>query len=188
MIRLALFDQAAKPTEVDAVEISAPIVFSLGRFQNFGRVGEPGVVDEIGEALAAETSLTYVLMTIQSTSAGALRVVDVDASDLVEADVLLQFRNGPAVFRGVGEVVAGGKQVARVEANGQPLVFGYAGDDSAEVFDFMPNRIALTGGRFEQDLGRKAARRAVDGVERCNDSLDSGVESLTHVRAGVQYE
>src|SRR5213078_3355392 len=112
---------------------------------------EPRVVDEPSERLDADAALADVLVPIDTARARLLRVVQVeglqarephDPSELTERLAVALFRT---------DVVAGGEQVARVEADADAARAAEPLDDLGEVLEAMSEVGPLARRLLEQD-------------------------------------
>ncbi len=107
----------------------------LRRLQQFGQAGEAGVVEEHAEGFQADLSLTDVLVPVDTRAERLLRVVEVEGTDVIEADEALDLSRQPLVAVTGPDVVAGGKDVAGVDADADALAVVEAVEDRSELFD-----------------------------------------------------
>lgn len=121
-------NQRSKPAKIDPVEVCAASVDALGRFEDEGDVAEARVVDEVSEAGFPDASLADVLVAIDAAAQLALRVVDVNATDVGNADGSFDLRGQRRVIFLRAKVVPGREQMTRVQADAQATRVAVAGE------------------------------------------------------------
>src|SRR5713226_7719714 len=93
----------------------------LGRLQTAGQVSKASIVDDVTKSLAADFSLANPGVTIHARAEVGFGIVEMKGEDAVQANQCIDFRDGGVPPFGRADVVAGGEQVRRVQANSQPL-------------------------------------------------------------------
>ena len=83
-----------------------------------------------------------------------LRIVDVKGLELFETDDPVEFVESPPVPFFGGDVVAGGEDMAGVEADGKTVGEGGAVDDGLQVLEPVADIGPLAGGGFQEDFSR----------------------------------
>lgn len=110
-------------------------------------------------------------MPVPMRPQAAERIVRVDRADAREADDAVEGPQRRRVGLGRPDVVSGGEDVARVEADGRALAPLDAVDDLRQVLEAGAERFSGAGGGFEEDEGGRGGR----GVERAIDAVgDAG--------------
>ena len=114
-----------------------------------------------------------MLVAIDAAAERPLRVVQVKHLQPIEADQPLELPEGGRVAAGRADVVAGGEQMAGVEADADPAVAVGLRDDRCELLERGPERRALPGGLLEQNHRLAAAPRAQQLEERRGDEREA---------------
>src|SRR5205823_7552463 len=91
----------------------------------------------------------------------------------IEADQPLELLEGRRVAGGRADVVAGGEQMARVEADADPAVAVGLRDDRRELLERRAEGRALRRGLLEQNHRLAAAARAQQLEERRGDEREA---------------
>ena len=109
------------------------------------------IIDEVAESFFPDFSFADVFMSIDAAACFFLGIIGMDALYGCHADVTLHLFDHGFLAVSCSEVVAGGEQVAGIEADAE--VFGCieSGDDVAELFESVADGGALSGGGFEED-------------------------------------
>lgn len=111
--------------------------FGFGGFDDDRGVGESGVVNEAPECGFADFAFAEVVVAVDAGAEGFFAIVAMDDFNAVAADQAVEFGEGGFVSFFGADVVAGGEDVAGVEADGE--VFGVAGkfENFGEMFEFV---------------------------------------------------
>jgi len=134
--------------EVDGVPLAALGVVALGGFEDLGDVLEGTSFEDGGEGVLGDVAEAEVVVSVFSRAAGVLGVVDVGDADAVGAGGVFDVFEGLSCA-GLGvEVVAGGDEVAGVDADGEAMGGLDVVDDEGEVFVSVAECGALAGGGF----------------------------------------
>ena len=75
-----------------------------------------------------------------------------------------------------------------IEANAEPFRLAHVLDDVREMLEAMAETRTLTGGRFERDLRFHFRQNRMHGVDRFDDSFQSGFFARAEMRARMQNE
>src|ERR1051326_7252953 len=120
------------------------------RRQQLGEAPEARVVEDEAEGVDADFSLADVLMPVDARAERLLRVVEVERADLADAGVAVDLVDDalPSVAR--ADVVAGGEDVAGVDADADALFVVDEGDDPPPLLQRAAEARALARGSLEQ--------------------------------------
>jgi len=99
-------------------------------------------VAEKDAELLAEEAVADVVVPIAVRAERRLRVVHVQAAQAVEADALVEVGDQTVEHLPIGDVVARGEQVARVEADTEPLVSTGRVVDGHQLVERASDRVA----------------------------------------------
>ena len=173
--------------EIQGVEILS-VAGALGRFEIHREFCEAAIVQEISEGVDAEVSLADVLVAIDSGGEGLFAIVQMKRAQMVQTDDAIELleRLGEFAFR--AERVAGGEEMAGVEANSQSRGILGAFEQFREVFEAMAQAGPLPRGRFEPDLDLVRGRGSQNNIERGNDIRQSLLFFASGGRAGMEND
>jgi hypothetical protein len=118
-------------------------------------------------------------MTVEPASQRRPGVVQMKGPDAIQADPPLQLLQGVLVSFGAHEVVAGGQQMAGVEADSEPLRAPHPIQDPGQVLEAVAERGALARGDLQQGHDRQSFSPLEGEVE----ALCDGVKAGFHPRA-----
>ena len=151
------------------------------------RAGRPWSLgcDEEDAELVAHQALADVVVTVAVRAQGRLRVVHVQCLEAVEPDLFVHFLYDAVQLVSVGDVVARGVQVARVEADADARVAVEAVDERGELVDRAADRVARAGRVLDQQPG--VVRAALEALLQCgHDAFQPLVEAGALVGADVE--
>src|SRR5205814_10449831 len=154
--------QAAQRVQVPLVERidrndSLRAAFGLRRLEQHRQIAEAAIVHEASERLEPEAPVADVLVAIDAAAERPLRVVQVKHLQPIEADQPLELLEGRRVAAGRADLVAGGEQMARVEADADPAMAVGLRDDRCELLERRAERRALLGGLIAEYKRRASA-------------------------------
>ena len=112
--------QRPQVARVPGIDVAPPPALGrveLRRLEQHRQPREPRIVQQPPERLEPEASLADVLVPIDAAAARLLRVVQVEHLDPVEADDAIELVERRVVALVGADVVAGGQQVAGIEAD-----------------------------------------------------------------------
>ena len=132
-------------------------VSSFGVSSSIGRRANRGSFSSRRNGSRPEAALADVLVPIDAAAARLLRVVQVKHLDAVEADDAIERLERLAIALFGADVVAGGQQVAGVEADADARRAVEPLEDRREVLEAVAEVGALPGGVLEQDHRCRAA-------------------------------
>ena len=144
---------------------------SPGVSSTHGRPLELGSRQEGGAASGAELALADVRVAVAVAAQRRHRVVEVQTAEALAADPLLELGHHRVHPRPRADVIAGGEQVARVQAHAEaPLAAGGL-DQRGELLEAAPERPAGAGGVLQVQgtvlaLGQRLADRAGRPLDR----------------------
>src|SRR5262249_18015401 len=87
-----------------------------------------------------------------------------------------------------GDVVTGGVDVCRVEANAKPLGFAHVLNDVSELFEAMTETRALAGRGLERDLRFQFPFFSKHGIDRQDSLFETGFFAGAEMRAGMKNQ
>jgi hypothetical protein len=93
-------------------------IISLGGFQNFRNISEARISHDSPERLVTERSLSDRGVSVLAAGEGSLRIVQVEEAEMIEADGGVEFVDH--LVEAITDVVAGGEDMAGVEADADP--------------------------------------------------------------------
>ena len=93
------------------------VLSSLGVSSSIGCSANRGIVEQHPEWLQPKAALADVLVAVDAAAAWLLRVIQVKSADAPDADDPVEAREGGGVAFRTADVIAGGEQMARVEAD-----------------------------------------------------------------------
>src|SRR2546426_7472427 len=128
-------------------------VGALRRLDAHGKAGEAPVAEQAAESAEAEAAPADVLMAIEPAAERALRVVQVEGDDPVEAQAGVELGECGRVAGGRAQVVARGEGVLGVEADAQPLAPARPGREPPELREAPADLRPLSGRVLERDGG-----------------------------------
>src|SRR5580704_10458149 len=97
-------------------------------------------------------SFADVLVPIDAAAQFALAVVQVEGPNPVDSHDRVKMRHRFLILVRSAERIAGGKDVATVDAHAQAVTFMDTVEDRPQVLELVPQRRPLTGRRLEPDL------------------------------------
>lgn len=124
------------------------------------------VVDEIPERGESHRTPPDVRVSVDAGPPGPQAVIQVEASDspmAKAANCLIQHRLRSGL---AGQVVAGGEEVAGVQADADPPGCIDPRENLLQVLESVPKAVSLSGGGFEADPGGESGQPSVHLVER----------------------
>ena len=126
-------------------------------------------------------------MAVHPAAEPGLGVVEVRAGQVAQAHHLLELPHGTLVRRGGGEIVAGGVQVAGVQAHADARLVFDAVDQAGELREGAAQVAALAGGAF---VDRGHLGNFGDGpIEKRGDLVHARrIVHLAEVTAGVKVQ
>jgi hypothetical protein len=151
----------------------------LRRLEHLRDACEPPVVQQEPERREAEEAGTDVLVAVEPGPEVGLRVVQVERQHAAKADGPLAFRHRALPALAPPDVVAGGEQVARVEADPDALGTPHARHQRTELGQSAADDVPGAGRVLERDL---------HPVQGRGDARDARVEPVAHVRARVDHD
>ena len=94
-------------------------VLRLGCFETARMIFEAWVIHDVPERFPANLSLADVFMTIHARAEIGFGIVQVKREDLLQSNQVIDFLDGgvPTLLR--ANVVTGGKEMCRIQANAQ---------------------------------------------------------------------
>ena len=115
--------------------------------------------------LLSQQAVADVLVPVEVRAEGCFGVVHMQAAQPVEPDQPVDVLHDAVELGGVGDVVPGDVEVARVEADAEPRVPVEALDEDGELFERASDRAARAGGSAPDRPGRApgSATRAETG-------------------------
>src|SRR5207253_1301744 len=122
------------------------VILFLGRFEQHGQAGEARVREDVREAGVADLAEADVGVAVDARIERGFAVVEVPGADFFHADVFAGQGDHALVAGARANVVTGGEDVARVDADADALRLLHRGDDLAELFKRAAETGALTGG------------------------------------------
>src|SRR4051812_35301879 len=135
--------------------------------------------------LLAEHTVADVVVAVAIRSERRLRVVHVERAQPVEPDLLVDLGEHLVELRARRDVVTGDVEVARVEADAQPLVLSERRVERGQLVDRTSDRVACARRVLDQEPGR--VRAPLQHVEkRRYRALEAGLETRALVRADVE--
>ena len=164
---------------------SGPSSFGPGVSRYAGEPLERRVREEHADALA-HLALEHVRVPVAVRAERRRAVVDVQRAQPVEADRRVHLGDDRVERGAVGHVVAGGVQVARVEADAEPLVAVERVDELRELVDRAADRAAGAGRVLDQQPRVALAALRGSSSARCTTRFMRGVEPAAEVRADVE--
>src|SRR5262245_3026806 len=145
---------------------------------------EPWVAQEDRE-LVADQPFADVRVAVAVRAERRLRVVHVERPQPVEPDQPIEVVEEPVQDGGVGDVVAGRPEVARVEADAEPGMAVEPLDECRELLERATDRVAGAGRVLEKEPGR--IRATLEHLfERRNRPVEPGLEAGAEVGADVE--
>ena len=157
----------ALPAQLDASAMSTAST-SLpwpGPSNTHGRPSKRGSDRNAAQPSRADLAVAEVAVAVAVGAERRCGVVDVQRAEPVEADHAVELVEHGGERLGGADVVAGGEQVAGVQADAEPLVAAGGLDQPRELLERAPERAAGAGGVLE-------VQRAVVGLgERLGDHL-----------------
>ena len=124
-------------------------------------------------------------MTVETRAERSLCVVQVKREHPAAPHGCLALRHRATVAGPGAEIVAGGEQMARVQANADPLGPGGALEQGGQLVECPADRVPGAGRVLERYLDPIARGPCERLVERGRDPADPRLESGAHVRAGM---
>jgi len=118
------------------------------------------------ERLAAEETLSDVLVSIDTRAALALRVVDVQAEYALETHLASELRDGVLVASTRSQVVSCGERVAGVHADPETLWLPHRSENPSERGEVDADRRALARGILQENPCTEPGGLTVDSIER----------------------
>src|SRR5262245_3384457 len=145
--RRAIRHQPSQHTEVNSVHVATGSVF-LGRLQDHRPVAEAWIVDQQAERFRAQTALADRCVPIDPAAPRFEAIVDVKDLEPAQADHLVEFLHRGTVLGFRVQGVAGGEDMAGIEADAVTVRLGHERQDAGQVFEAVPQRTPLAGSRF----------------------------------------
>ena len=130
--------------------LSGAFLIRTGCLQGRRQTFEAGLREEGGEAAPAHLSLTDVGVTISTGAERGGRVVDVEAAQPVEADLLVGLVEHRGQVGLIGDVIALYEEVAGVEAEAEALAAARQLDQLGGLVEVAPEQAFVSGGLLEQ--------------------------------------
>src|SRR5262245_28513290 len=113
-------DQAAQNPEIDAVHRTVG-AFLLRRFEDHRPIPEAEVVDQQPKRLQTKAAAADVGVAVHAAAARLEAVVDMKSLEPRQTNRPVEVAHGRLVLRFRPETIAGGKDMASIEAHSQPL-------------------------------------------------------------------
>ena len=180
--------RAAKPrlrSAIASATSSAVGPPSPGGLQDAGQILEGRGGEEGRAAALAQLPLPDVGVAVAARAEGALRVVEVQRAQPLQADLRGDLLQQRVHARGRADVIAGGEQVAGVQAHPQPLPAAGGVDQRSQLLHRAPQGAAAARGVLQvQRAALALGERLADRGARARDRL-ADVTGLR--RAGVQH-
>src|ERR1043165_5684496 len=179
-------DPSQKRAELGQVPPVRLVLDFLWRLEQLRDAPEARVGDDGAEGLRADASLADVLVAVDARAERLLRVVEGERADFADADVRVDLVDDALPSAARADVVAGGEDVAGVDADADALLFVDEVYDPAELLERAAEAGALPRGGLEErdDLVPRQARMHV--VERARDLVGAGGDARAEVRAGME--
>ena len=164
--------------------LSGAFLVRAGGLQGRRQALEAGLGEEGGEALFAHLAFAEVGVAVAAGAERGGGVVDVEAAEAVEADLLVGFVDDRRQVLLVGDVVALDEEVAGVEAEAEALAAAGELDQLRGLVEVAAEQALVAGGLLEQERAALAVLRA----RRRSLSPARFIEgpSGSFLRAGVQ--
>ncbi len=109
--------------------------------------------------LRAQVPFADVLMPIDATAEFALAVVQVERANPVDSHDRIKMRHRFLILVRPAERIAGGKDMATVDAHAQAVTFVDTVEDRPQVLELVTQRRSLAGRRLQPDLHARAGCR-----------------------------
>lgn len=179
--------QASQGCQVEAVQVASAGRETFGGFEDEGATADAPVGQETAEGGFAQLALADVVVAVEAAVEIGFGIVGVDNAETVQADGFVEQSDGVSVTVVGAEIVAGGEDVAGVEADAKAVGRFDSVDDAGEVFEGVAEGVAGAGGGFEQDFssGGDFFEDTVQGGADLVDALD---DAPAAVGAGVEYK
>ena len=113
------------------------------------------------------------------------RIVEVQAADVVDAEMAVQLTDELSPAGGAIEAVAGGESVTGVDAEADTVAVIAEPADLGELLETEAEHGSLAGGVLEQQARGAAAARAEHPGQRCRHRLDPRLDAAAQVGAGM---
>jgi hypothetical protein len=149
---------------------------------------EPGVVDDVAEGFQADFAFADVFVPVHPRVEIRLGIVEVKGGDLFLSDQRIQLPDGFVPALGGANVVAGGEQMGRVNANGQSFRLLHAIINRRQVFQLVAETTSLTRRIFQRDAHRRILGRVKDLVQPGDNLRQPCLLARAQMRAGMQHE
>src|SRR5437867_1097509 len=162
-----------------------PVLREVGALRGLdahGKAGEAPVAQQPAEGPEAEAAPADVLVAIEPPAERALRVVQVERDDPVDAQLGVELGERGRVPGGRAQVVARGEGVLGVEADAQPLAPARLGREPPELREAPADLRPLSGRVLERDGGGEAAA----GLQHLAERACRGAQSRVLARAAVR--
>src|SRR5256886_5287202 len=159
-----------RPQELQFLPVAS---VGSGKLEDRRDLPEAFVIHEEPNRLLAQFPFSNVLVAVAPRAEVALRVVQVKRADARQSHGLLHVPQEALVPLPRSEVVAGGKRMAGVNADSEPLRMRASLHDLRELSERVADDAALARGNFEdsEDVRR---RRVIEGpVQTRGDRLES---------------
>src|SRR5215831_9635406 len=111
-----------------------------------------------------------------------------DHRKAADADDVFELLHRLFVTRGVADIVAGGENVACVDADPHPFGVLDAVDDRLQLFEAVPDAGTLPGSSLEDAHDPGPGRLRMNQVQRFDDPGDTVPFPGSHVRSGMEIE
>src|SRR5664280_1183850 len=161
-----------------------PVAVGARGLEQRRQIREGGMGEKDAELLAHH-ALADVFVPVAIGAERRLRVVDVQGAQAVEADQALELINERVELGSLGHVPARDVEMARVEADAEPLVAVEAFAQSRQLLERAPHRTAAAGGVLHQEP-RRVARVLEDLLHRAGHALERALEAAAVMRADVE--
>ena len=126
-----------------------------------------------------------MFVAVESRAEGCPGVVEVKRQHPTASHRGFALRHRPTVAGLGADVVPRGEQVARVDADADPLGSGRAVDQCRQLGERPADRVAAARGVLERDFDAIATGTRERFVERRDDPAEPGLEPGAHMRAWV---
>src|SRR5262249_36358322 len=149
-----------------------------------GNVREARVVEQETERLQTDPALADVLVAVEVAAELPLRIVEVEGSDLADADRAGERCEGLLVSGGRAQVVPRREDMARIEADADPLRLADARQDVPDLLEASADGGPLSRPHFQQDARRGERPLRERLVERGRDPRAARLEPRADLRTG----
>src|SRR5688572_30268063 len=122
-------------------------------------------------------------MPIDARSERLFRVVEMERTDVLDADVFLEIVDRPFVLTRGTDVVTGGEDVAGIDADADAVSFVDEPEHLSELCEGTAETRSLSSGCLQERHHLVIGDGLVNGVERPGDLIDSLFDSGSHMCA-----